>query len=193
METGHTGHYFNQLWTGLGADLAGPETSAAFFKETRWLHTINRTWDGNFTYDDCEGKAGLYSYRGLSDAGAHLLNYCLARHKLHITGRTADPSIWLKGQEVRDTIALATLDLKGKNDGELLAMFAHPLPKVRGEAIETLRSRQHQLMGPIRKLLKQGSSMQRVSANLTDSSRNGYNGTAVVFPGNPRTPVLLKC
>ena len=58
METGHTGHYFNQLWTGLGADLAGPEISAAFFKETRWLHTLNRTWDGNFTYDGCEGKGG---------------------------------------------------------------------------------------------------------------------------------------
>ena len=164
METGHTGHYFNQLWTGLGADLAGPETSAAFFKETRWLHTLNRTWDGNFTYDDCEGKAGLYSYRGLSDAGNHLLNYCLARHKLYITGRTADPSIWLKGQEVRDTIALATLDFKGRSDEQLLAMFDHPLPKVRDEAIGTLRERVHKLGGSIRKMLKDGTALQRQSA-----------------------------
>jgi len=164
METGHTGHYFNQLWTGLGADLAGPETSAAFFKETRWLHTLNRTWDGNFTYDDCEGKGGVFSYRGLSDAGAHLLNYCLGRHKLYITGRHADPSIWLKGREVSDTIALATLDLKGKSDEELLALFDHPMPKVRGEAIEILREREHKLIGSIRKMLKQGTDLQRQSA-----------------------------
>ena len=164
LETGHTGHYFNQLWTGLGADLAGPETSAAFFKETRWLHTLNRTWDGNFTYDDCVSKAGEFSYRGLSDAGSHLLNYCLGRHKLFITGRDADPSIWLRGSEVSDTIALATMDIKGESDDELLVLLGHPLPKVRGEAVGALRARKHQLMGSIRKMLKEGTAKQRQSA-----------------------------
>jgi hypothetical protein len=164
METGHTGPYFNQLWTGLGADLAGPETTAAFFKETRWLHTLNRTWNGNFTYDGCEGKGAEFSYRGLSDAGSHLLNYCLGRHKLHITGRQVDPSIWLKGSEVADTIALATMDINGKSDDELLAFFGHPMPKVRDEAIGTLRSRQHKLMETIRKMLREGAALRRRSA-----------------------------
>ena len=164
METGHTGHYFNQLWTGLGADLAGPETSAAFFKETRWLHTLNRTWDGNFTYDDCEGKAGVFSYRGLSDAGSHLLNYCLGRHKLIITGKHADPSIWLKGRDVSDTIGLATMDMNSKSDEELLAIFGHRMPKLRDEAIAALRSRKHQLMSSIQKMLKDGTPLQRHSA-----------------------------
>ena len=164
METGHTGHYFNQLWTGLGADHAGPETSAAFFKETRWLHTLNRTWDGNFTYDGCEGKGAEFSYRGLSDAGSHLLNYCLARHKLFITGREADRSIWLKGGEVRETIALATLDIKSKKDEELLVLFDHPMPKVRGEAVWELRSRPHKLTDSIMRLLAKGRPLQRQSA-----------------------------
>ena len=164
METGHTGHYFNQLWTGLGADLAGPETSAAFFKETRWLQTLNRTWDGNFTYDDCEGRAGVFSYRGLSAAGSHLLNYCLGRHVLMITGRNADKSIWLKGREISDTIALASIDFNSKNDDELLVYFDHPMPKVRGEAIATLRSRQHKRLDAIRKMLKEGTAIQRKSA-----------------------------
>ncbi|MCE9611143.1 MAG: DUF6288 domain-containing protein [Chthoniobacter sp.] len=164
METGHTGHYFNQLWTGLGADLAGPETSAAFFKETRWLHTLNRTWDDNFTYDDCEGKEGNFSYRGLSDAGSHLLNYCLGRHKLFITGRQTDPSIWLKGREVGNTIALATMDIESMNDDDLLAFFGHAMPKVREEAIWTLRARKHKLMEPLRQMLKAGTPLQRQSA-----------------------------
>lgn len=164
METGHTGHYFNQLWTGLGADLAGPEVSAAFFKETRWLHTLNRTWDGNFTYDGCEGKGGEFSYRGLSDAGSHLLNYCLPRHKLFITGREGDPSIWLKGREAGDAIALATLNLKSKSDAELLALLAHPMPKVRNEAIGELRSRPHKLTQSIREMLAKSSPRQRRAA-----------------------------
>lgn len=164
METGHTGHYFNQLWTGLGAAVAGPEVSAAFFKETRWLHTLNRTWDGNFTYDGCEGKGGEFSYRGLSDAGSHLLNYCLARHKLFITGRDADHSIWLKGREVGDTIALATLNIKTKSDKEVLGLLGHPLPKVRTEAIAELRSRPHNLIGLIKTMLERGTPLQRQGA-----------------------------
>ena len=164
METGHTGHYFNQLWTGLGAAVAGPEVSAAFFKETRWLHTLNRTWDGNFTYDGCEGKGGEFSYRGLSDAGAHLLNYCLARHKLFITGRDADCSIWLKGREAGDTITLATLNIKAKSDEELLGLFGHPLPKVRVEAVAELRSRPHNLIGLIKTMLERGTPLQRQGA-----------------------------
>jgi len=164
METGHTGHYFNQLWTGLGANLAGPEISAAFFQKTRWLHTLNRTWDGNFTYDGCGYSKGTFSYRGLSDAGSHLLNYCLGRRKLYITGRDAAPSIWLKGREVSDTIALATMDLAGKSDGQLLALFGHPMPKVRLGAIWTLRARKHKLIASIRKMIKEGTRQQRHSA-----------------------------
>jgi hypothetical protein len=164
METGHTGHYFNQLWTGLGANVAGPETTIAFFKETRWLHTLNRTWEGNFTYDGCGYPNGTFSYRGLSDAGSHLLNYCLARRKLYITGRNADRSLWLKGQEVADTVALATLDVKDKSDKELLTLFGHPMPKVRVEAIWTLRPREHKLTDAIHKMIREGTNLERESA-----------------------------
>jgi hypothetical protein len=162
METGHTGHYFNQLWTGLGANLAGPEAAAAFFRETRWLHTLNRTWDGNFTYDDAGG--GNFSYRGCSDAGAHLLNYCVGRRKLYITGKGADQSVWLKGQDVSDTVALPTLDYKSKSDGELLAMFGHPMPPVRVNAVWTLRAREHKLSDSVRTMIRKGTDLQRQSA-----------------------------
>lgn len=164
METGHTGHFFNQLWTGPGAQVAGPEASSAFFAKTRWLHTLNRTWEGGFTYDGCGYPQGIYSYRGLSDTGSHLLNYCLGRRKLYITGRDADRSIWLKGKEVADTIALAALDVKTKSDKELLAMFGHMMPKVRVEAVWTLRARDHKLSGAIVDLLKKGTDLQRHSA-----------------------------
>jgi hypothetical protein len=164
METGHTGHFFNQLWTGLGANVAGPEVSSAFFRETRWLHTLNRTWDGSFTYDGCEGRGGEFSYRGLSDAGSHLLNYCRPRRKLFITGRDADPSLWLKGREASDAIALATLNVESKSDKELIDLLGHPMPKVRTDAIGALRSRPHDLIGTIRTMLTTGTPMQRKGA-----------------------------
>lgn len=164
METGHSGHYFNQLWTGLGANLAGPETSVAFFEKTRWLHTLNRKWDGNFTYDCCGYPNGIYTYRGLSDAGSHLLNLCLGRRVLYIIGRDADPSIWLKGQGVDVVIGLDAIDFKGASDEDLLAMFGHPMPKVRLNAVWTLRPREHKLADVIRAMLKKGTPLQRQSA-----------------------------
>jgi hypothetical protein len=164
MESGHTGHFFNQMWTGPGANVAGPETTAAFFKQTRWLHTLNRSWDGNFTYDCSEYPDGIFSYRGLSDAGSHLLNYCLGRRNLLITGRDADPSLWLKGRNVQTAITLATLDVKTLGDDQLLALFGHPLPKLRNEAASTLRSRDHKLLDGIRAMLRTGTREQRLSA-----------------------------
>jgi hypothetical protein len=164
MESGHTGHFFNQMWTGPGANVAGPETTSAFFKQTRWLHTLNRSWDGNFTYDCSEYPDGIFSYRGLSDAGSHLLNYCLGRRKLLITGRDADPSLWLKGNDVGQTIALATLDVKTLDDDELMDLFGHPLPKTRNEAVWTLRPREHKLLDAIRAMVRSGTPEQRLSA-----------------------------
>ena len=164
LEEGHTGHFFNQLWTGLGANVAGPEVTTEFFKRTRWLHTLNRKWDGNFTYDCCEYKNPIYSYRGLSGAGSHLLNYCLGRCKLYITGRDADKSIWLKGKEVSDTVALSTIAIKSMSDKELLDLFGHKMPQVRVQAIWTLRSRDHKLSNSIRRMVKKGTKQQKISA-----------------------------
>lgn len=164
METGHTGHFFNQMWTGLGANLAGPETTTAFFEKTRWLHIMNRSWQGGFTYD-CSGYPNpIFSYRGLSDTGSHLLNLCLGRRKLVITGRELDPSLWLDGEDVDAVIGLPDLDTKSKSDEDLLALFGHPMPKVRVEAVWTLRSREHSLGEAIARMAREGSALERESA-----------------------------
>jgi hypothetical protein len=164
LETGHTGHFFNQLWTGLGANVAGPEISAEFFKKSRWLHTLNRTWDGSFVYDCCEYKQGIYSYRGLSDAGSHLLNYCLGRGKLYITGRDADQSVWLKGKEVSDTMALSSINVKNKSADQLLALFGHSMPQVRVQVVWTLRAKEGDSVMRIIKMLRSGTKEEKLSA-----------------------------
>lgn len=163
MELGHTGHYFGQMWTGLGAHVAGPKASSALFNETDWLHTLNRKWDGSFTYD-CSGyPQPIYSYRGLSDTGSHLLNYCLGRRQLIITGKELDASIFLNEAETAETIAIADWDMESKSDDELLALFGHPLPKVRMDAIWTLRPRDHKLMTRIVGMLKHHDGFERES------------------------------
>lgn len=164
IETGHTGHYFNQLWTGLGANVAGPKASQAFFDQTNWLHTLNRKWTGDFTYDCCAYPQGIYSYRGLSDTGSHLLNLCIGRGKLLITGRDSDQSFWLSEKEVAQAVELPTMDIKSKSDEQLLAYFGHEMPKVRLDAVWTLRARPHKLGDKILAMTKRGTHHQRDSA-----------------------------
>lgn len=164
LETGHTGHFLNQLWTGLGADISGPRATAAFFKETRWLHTMNRTWDGGFTYDGCGYKYATFTYRGMSDEGSHLLNYCRGRNKIYITGKNADPSLWLSAEEVEEAIKLPNYGIDKKSEKELLALFSHPMPQIRRQAIWTLRSKKHTYNETIRKMIKTGTRLQRLSA-----------------------------
>lgn len=164
IETGHTGHYFNQLWTGLGAQVGGRDASITFFEHTRWLHTMNRNWQGAFTYDCCGYPNPIYGYRNLSDTGSHLLNLSRGREKLVITGRNPNKSLWLTKTEIADTVGLQTMDIKGKSDEELLALFGHAMPKVRLEAVWTLRGRPHKLGARIARMVKQGTAFQRESA-----------------------------
>ena len=164
MEQGHTGHYFNILWTGPGASLCGPEVASGFFRETKWLSIINRKWNGDFTFSYSEKSGINYSYGGLSDAGAHLINHALPRRALLITGREADPSLMLTGDAARAVLALATLDVKKLTDADLLKNFGHPMPKIRVESIWELRSRQHDLEPAIRAMVFTGDARQRESA-----------------------------
>jgi hypothetical protein len=164
MEQGHTGHYFNILWTGPGASLCGPEVSSSFFRETKWLSLINRKWNGDFVYSHSDGDSTSYSYGDLSDAGAHLINHCLPRRALFITGRGAKTSLQLKGDAAKDAVALATLDVRELTDEQLLAFFGHPMPKIRGETVRTLHARTHTLEPSIRAMIFEGNDLQRQSA-----------------------------
>ncbi len=165
LETGHTGHYFNQMWTGLAADISGPRATASFFKETRWLHTMNRKWDGGFTYD-CSGyRNAIFSYRGLSDEGSHLLNYCRGRSKIYITGRGSDASLYLPAKGVAEAIKLPRYGVNKKSASELLALFRHPMPQIRLQALWALRSKKkHGLGGKILEMLRTGNDLERMSA-----------------------------
>lgn len=164
MENGHTGHYFNLLWTGPGASLCGPEVTSGFFRESKWLSIINRKWNGDFTYSHSETPGVNYSYGNLSDAGAQLINHCLPRHALLITGRGADPALMLTGEAAKAALALATLDVKKLTDADLLKNFGHAMPKIRVESVWELRSRKHALEPAIRAMMFTGDGWQRESA-----------------------------
>jgi HEAT repeat protein len=139
LEVGHTGTYFNTLWTGLGANLSGPAVYAEFFKQWTPLRTLARKWDGSFAYQHPGG--GPWGYRGLSPTAAMVLHYALPRRKLHITGKGQDESLWLTGDAALAAARLSQIDYGRKFDEQLLELLGHDLPLVRRRAADEIGKR----------------------------------------------------
>ncbi|MGB1130123.1 MAG: DUF6288 domain-containing protein, partial [Haloferula sp.] len=157
QETGHATHYFNILWTPLGANIAGPEVSQEFFRRGNWVRTLYRAWNDRFTFDGAKSKC-------FHDGGALLLAYCLPRKQLHITGKDADESLWVKGDKVNEVIEQGQFDYAKLGNDELIGLFGHRAPQVNREAIWTLRGRQGDFIPKVVKLITDGTVTEKRSA-----------------------------
>jgi hypothetical protein len=190
-EFGHTGQGFSYLWSGLGAAVGGPETAAAFFRQSSWHLDLVRRSDGSFTYDGDEqygaGQThdntyyGNSSYFGLSPAASYVLTYSLPLRKLVITGRDADPSGWLDKTEAAATVAAGRFDLDRlkSSPAELVAAFGNWSPIVRGWAAQELATR------------PEGRSMVADLVKLADSGNPHHIQGACEALGLINTPEAL--
>lgn len=160
--TGHTGPWFNIMWSGLGANVAGPEVSAAYNRKLNWLRTVTRTWDGRFLNMAAWGtnpKPG-----NLCTSGAYLLNYCTGRRAICITGKDADQSLWLKGKAAIDAVTAGTFDDSKLDSRSLLALLGSGLPRVRCQVAELLAVRDADVADEVMEMLATGSRDQRIGA-----------------------------
>ncbi|PXA05681.1 hypothetical protein DDZ13_02070 [Coraliomargarita sinensis] len=158
LERGHASNFFNPLWTPLGANYAGPDVTQQFFDNSLWFHTTYRHWDGSFH------RKGKEFHKEGSQTGAALLTHCLPRKALLITGREADPSLWLKGDEATAAVRMSQIDYNSKTVEELLEMFDHPMPMVRIRAVWSLRDRDSSFVPRVAAMLNDGNKLQKTSA-----------------------------
>ncbi len=132
LTSGHANSFFNPLWTSLGAGLSGPEVTSQFFRKSLWYFNARRDWQGGFP--GANGTGGVY-------AGQALLMYCLPRKVLLITGREADPSIWVKG-EAATAVILRSKQVDGtKSTDDLLKLLDDPFPQVRAQVAKEMWAR----------------------------------------------------
>jgi len=130
LETGHVAYFWNVLWTGLGANIGGPEASAAFFKKTSWLYPMKVDWRGGYVYELDKPGGG--------DTGAYLLNLCAGRRKIHVTGKGVDPKNFLSTKEVDEAINVHKFvnELIPMDPKQLMAVIdTHWSPAVRRAAV----------------------------------------------------------
>ena len=90
-DTGHTGNFFNLLWSMPGVAQSGPQATGAWMNEYGgWYFDLARHWDGTFPHQGPPEKEED-SYASWDCTGGYLLAYAMPLKKIYLTGRR--PSI----------------------------------------------------------------------------------------------------
>ncbi len=105
---GHTGNFFNLLWSLPGVSRSGPEATGAWVNEFGWYLDMARRWDGTFIYQGEPGtsaRTSAHKYADWDSTGAYLLGYAASLKTLRLTGRKASVAPQLNAEEARCLIA----------------------------------------------------------------------------------------
>ncbi len=158
--TGHGGPWWNITWSGLGANVLGPEMATAYNKKGHWLRTAARCWDGR--YVEMLGWGSSPQGGRCSDTGAHLLNLCTGRRAIYITGKGMDKSLWVTATSAGEIVEAGTID--DSSETALLAQLGSFLPPVRLRSAQALAMRDADVADKVMKLLADGNPNQRIGA-----------------------------
>jgi hypothetical protein len=86
-DTGHTGNFFNLLWSIPGVVQSGPNATGAWMQEFgAWYFDLARRWDGTFLHQG-PPEFGEDSYAGWDCTGGYLLAYAMPLKNLYLTGK----------------------------------------------------------------------------------------------------------
>ncbi|MFN0074953.1 MAG: DUF6288 domain-containing protein [Prosthecobacter sp.] len=86
-DTGHSGNFFNILWSMPGVAQSGPQATGAWMKEFgAWYFDLARRWDGTFLHQG-PPENNKDSYAGWDCTGSYLLAYAMPLKKIMLTGK----------------------------------------------------------------------------------------------------------
>lgn len=147
-ENGHTGHFWSHLWGGLGAARGGDKALQVFMKEMNPIFTLERQHNGRFAF---QGNIGQKGDKGKPKAkwdctGARLLQLCIPRRVLYITGKETPQETQLTQERIDRLLRAGRLEISKEARAklslpEILALLKDPLPPTRTMAAMTLAER----------------------------------------------------
>jgi hypothetical protein len=158
--TGHSGPWWNILWSGLGANILGPQMTAVYYDKLHWFHTVTRCWNGR--YVSLMGRGSDPKSGRLSDTGSHLLNLCTGRRAIYITGRDSDRNLWIDKAEAEAIVNAGQIDASSQE--ALLTQLGSEFPPVRLRAAQALARQDAEVAPAVMDLLKNGDTHQRIGA-----------------------------
>lgn len=163
-EAGHTGHFFSYQWGALGAGRGGNIAAHSFVRNTRWFTELERRADGSSVYQFQLGNMDHGKYRDWSSTGSRLLQHCLPRKKLYITGKGGSSFPAMTVDEVNDSVVAAVFDPTGLTIKELLSKLGSWCPVVRRKAAEELGEREDNVVGEMIAMLDSPNRYARYGA-----------------------------
>lgn len=162
-EGGHTGHFFAWQWGALGASRGGPAAAQAFARNTRWFTELERRADGSSVYQ-YQLKGDPHKYAGWATTGQRLMQHCLPRKVLYLTGKVDSCIPPFTVAEVKEALDAGTFDPKGLSVKELLAALGNWSRVVRQAAAEELGEREEDVVAPLTAMLDSPNRFARYGA-----------------------------
>jgi hypothetical protein len=194
-DCGHTGNYFNLLWSLPAIGQAGPHATGVWMQEFgTWYHDLARRADGTFTHQG-PPEPDHDSYHGWDATGAYLLGYALPLRKIRLTGKTPAVVERLSPEMAQSIVA----DGRGWNnkdrrsfyeqmtDAELLQRLGSWSPIVRERAAMAISWRKQPPLSDVIALLDSDSLDARIGACHALEQLRGDGAPAV-----PQLQRLLK-
>ncbi len=163
-EAGHTGHFFSFQWGAPGAARGGDEAAQSFVENTRWFTELERRADGRYIYQPQLASIDHGKYKNWSTTGSRLLQHCLPRRKLYITGKGGSCISPITGDDLKDVVAAGVFDPKKLTVKELLKKLGSWSPTVRRRAAEELGRRDENVVGEMIALLDSPNRYARYGA-----------------------------
>ena len=181
-EWGHCGNAFNNVWGGLGSNLATTEGAASYYKTRRWYCTMVRSWDGSFHLQYGDGSQyGMGGYGDGVGSGGYMLNYLSSKRSLFITGKDIPAKEMLTKKDVEEGEFVFSFrknhDLKTMKVSELMPHLTNWASGVRATVARELAKRSPDEVIPgVRKYLRSdnvlaGYGAARVAIGLKEESR----------------------
>lgn len=103
-EQGHTGNFWNMLWSMPAVSLGGPQATGAWMEQFSWYYDLARDADYRFSYQGYPSERRNSSTSKWKCAGAYLLHFAAPKKNLRILGKgvTCQPKFTV--EEIMDTI-----------------------------------------------------------------------------------------
>jgi hypothetical protein len=183
-EEGHTGHFWSHMWGGVGAARGGEQGLQTFMEVMNPIFTLERQHNGRFAFQDNVGEKGD---RGKPKAkwdctGARLLQLCVPRRVLYITGKETPKKTHLTQKRIEQILAAGRLD--GDEDARtalplksILELLQDPLPPVRSLGAKILAEREINCVDKLIEMLDSKNKYARYGA-AEALSKAGYGSKA---------------
>ncbi len=171
-DTGHTGNFFNMLWSIPGVAQSGQNATGAWMNEFgAWYFDLARRWDGTFLHQG-PPEPDNDSYGGWDCTGGYLLAYAMPLKKIYLTGKRPGVAPQL------DAAAAQALLLDGRgwsnkdrhsaydklSAEQLLERLGSWSPVVRERAAMALGRRKEVSIPPVMKMLESPALSSRYGA-----------------------------